>query len=69
MTEESEVKNTARVTRSPLKWMVGLLLAIVVVIAGIGAYWAWHQEQYAQSVVNSLTPKQSNSYTIWISQY
>jgi hypothetical protein len=69
MTRESEVEKTARFTRHFLIEIIVLFLAILIVIIGVGVYWAWHQEQYALNVVNSLTPKTTNSYTIWISQY
>ncbi len=57
MIKESEVEKTARFTRHFLKGILVLFLVIVIIIGayvGIGAYWAWHQEQVTNQDIQNL---------------
>ena len=55
MTKESEVEKTARFTRHFLQGIV-LFFIIIVIIAGVGAFWFWHQDQTVKNAVPSSTP-------------
>src|ERR1017187_2368170 len=51
-TKESEVEKTARFTRQFLKGIV-VFLVIIIIVAGVGAFWFLHQEP---TVKNTVTP-------------
>ncbi|MGD0996011.1 MAG: hypothetical protein ABR909_10875 [Candidatus Bathyarchaeia archaeon] len=62
MTKESEVEKTARFVRHLI---IGIILVVIIVVGsiiGIGAYWAWHQEQIVKNIVTSLTPTATPNY-------
>lgn len=47
-----------------------IIVIIISTLVGIAMYWVWHQEQYAQTVVNSLTktptPTTPVTYSIFL---
>ena len=50
--KESEIEKTARFTRHLLKGIV-VFFIIVIIVAGVGAFWFLHQEP---TVKNIITP-------------
>jgi hypothetical protein len=62
LTQQSEAKTGTPYKNSLLKGVTILLLVIVIIVGSIfaiGAFWASHQQQQAQNIINGLIPTYS----------